>query len=483
MREHLETFLEAARERDGEGYPAFIEREFRRYLECGLLARGFARVRCEACGFERLVAFSCKGRLCPSCVGRRMADIAAYLVDDLLPAAPYRQWVLTFPWVLRFRLAVDRPLFSNLLGAFLRTVFAWQRRRGRALGIRDGQTGAVTFVQRFGGALNLNPHLHSLVPDGLFVPDGDGDAPLAFVPLPAPTTVEIEALTWKIARRLTAVVERRCSDECETAAMLERTVAALQDTLARAVEPPLPDSGLGLLGVDPPPAGTPLCAKVAGFSLHAARVVGAADRAGLERLCRYGLRAPFSQERLSLRGDGRVLYHLRRPWPNEHGVTCLLLEPAELLRRLAALVPAPYTNMVRYHGIFAGRSQWRARLPAPPRVEAESECGSRTEPEGDGAAAASPVGIDSESRPRRRPLPWAQLLKRVFFIDALTCPRCRQAMVVLALISDPQVVRKILQHLGLPADVPPVAPAAPPCRDEPLFKECIDGGAAPRSPP
>jgi hypothetical protein len=166
VREHLETFLEAARERDGEGYPAFIEREFRRYLDCGILARGFARVRCPECGFERLVAFSCTGRLCPSCVGRRMADTAAYLVDDLLPEAPYRQWVLTFPWVLRCRLAVDRPFFSALLGAYLRTVLAWQRRRGRALGIRDGQTGAVTFVQRFGGALNLNPHLHSLVPDG-----------------------------------------------------------------------------------------------------------------------------------------------------------------------------------------------------------------------------------------------------------------------------------------------------------------------------
>ena len=121
VRDHLETFLEEPRQRDGDAYPAFIEREFRRYLDCGLLARGFARLRCPQCGFERLVAFSCKGRLCPSCVGRRMADIAAYLVDDLLPEAPYRQWVLTFPWVLRYRLAVDRPLFSKLLGVFLRT--------------------------------------------------------------------------------------------------------------------------------------------------------------------------------------------------------------------------------------------------------------------------------------------------------------------------------------------------------------------------
>jgi hypothetical protein len=77
VREHLADFLEAARSRDGEGYPRFIEHEFRRYLACGILARGFARLRCPGCGFGHLVAFSCKGRLCPSCTGRRMADIAA----------------------------------------------------------------------------------------------------------------------------------------------------------------------------------------------------------------------------------------------------------------------------------------------------------------------------------------------------------------------------------------------------------------------
>ena len=187
VRDHLETFLEEPRQRDGHGYPIFLEREFRRHLDCGLLQRGFARLRCPECHFERLVAFSCKGRLCPSCMGRRMADIAAYLVDDLLPEAPYRQWVLTFPWSLRFRLAVDRALFGKLLGVFLRSVFAWQRRRGRALGIRAGETGSVSFVQRFGGALNLNPHVHSLLPDGLFVPGPTSDEPLAFVPLPEPS--------------------------------------------------------------------------------------------------------------------------------------------------------------------------------------------------------------------------------------------------------------------------------------------------------
>jgi hypothetical protein len=70
VRDGLETFLAAARERSehGRGLPAFVERELRAYLDCGLLARGFARVRCPDCGFERLVAFSCKAHVCPSCV-------------------------------------------------------------------------------------------------------------------------------------------------------------------------------------------------------------------------------------------------------------------------------------------------------------------------------------------------------------------------------------------------------------------------------
>jgi len=187
VREHLETFLARGHRGDGEGYPRFIEKEFRRYLDCGLLCHGFARLRCPSCGHENLIAFSCKGRLCPSCMGRRTAEIAASLVDQLLPEAGYRQWVLTFPWSLRFPLAVDRDLLARLTRAFLCTLFSWQRRRGRAVGMRDGRTGAVNFVQRFGGALNLHPHLHSILPDGLFVPGPQGR--LTFTPLPAPTTL------------------------------------------------------------------------------------------------------------------------------------------------------------------------------------------------------------------------------------------------------------------------------------------------------
>jgi hypothetical protein len=94
---HLETFLAQTAGEDGEpGLPRFIEREFEAYLRCGILAHGFARVRCTRCPFERLVPFSCKGRgFCPSCGSRRMTERAAHLVEAVLPRVPVRQWVLT----------------------------------------------------------------------------------------------------------------------------------------------------------------------------------------------------------------------------------------------------------------------------------------------------------------------------------------------------------------------------------------------------
>ena len=160
VRTHLDRFLaETAAASDGAGVPRFIEREFRDFLGCGVLARGFARVRCDACRFERLVPFSCKTRaVCPSCGGRRMAEQAAHLVEAVLPTVPVRQWVLTVPHRLRYRLAFDHALCRAVLGVFIRAVLGWYRRRGRRAGVPDGQSGTVTVVQRFGSGLELNVH-------------------------------------------------------------------------------------------------------------------------------------------------------------------------------------------------------------------------------------------------------------------------------------------------------------------------------------
>ncbi len=145
---HLETFLEHC-QRDGHFLPAHVEGELRRFLDCGILARGFCRLVCEKCEKERVVAFSCKGHLCPSCHGRRMNETAAILVDRVLPHVPVRQWVLSLPIQLRYRLAYDKSLCSAVLGIFLRAVSSWYRRRARQMGFVDGKTGTVTDTALF----------------------------------------------------------------------------------------------------------------------------------------------------------------------------------------------------------------------------------------------------------------------------------------------------------------------------------------------
>jgi hypothetical protein len=132
-----------------------VEQEFRDFLTCGVLAHGFARLRCTDCALERLVPFSCRGRgFCPSCGGRRMTESAARLVDEVLPRVPVRQWVLSLPHRLRYLLAWDHTRARAVLGVSARVLLGFHRHRARRYGIRDGRSGCVTVIQRFGGGLN-----------------------------------------------------------------------------------------------------------------------------------------------------------------------------------------------------------------------------------------------------------------------------------------------------------------------------------------
>ena len=127
--EHFETWLDlaSAGQFDGQGdhhTPApYVEKALRKYLECGIFAHGFARARCDDCGHDYLVAFSCKGRsVCPSCNARRMAQAAAHLCDHVFPQLPVRQWVLSVPKRLRYYLQRDKGALNGALRIFLRVV-------------------------------------------------------------------------------------------------------------------------------------------------------------------------------------------------------------------------------------------------------------------------------------------------------------------------------------------------------------------------
>ncbi len=358
--------------------------------------------------------------------------------------APYRQWVFSFPWRIRVALAADTRLLSQVLGVCLRKVFAFQRRKARRLGISAPQTLAVCFVQRFGSLLSLNPHGHAVVPDGVFARDPSGG--VRFAPLPAPTDDELQAVALAIVKgilRLLARAAERARDE-DDVAMMQALAEAAQVTSAAAR-----NHRDHLDGTRRPARPAALIRTDLGlFSIHADTDVAAHDRAGLERLVRYGARPAFPHKRLSTTPSGKVCYRLRKAYYT--GQTEVVLEPVAFLRRLAALVPPRGQHQVRYYGALAARSQHRDHVVGWGL---------------DGAVVPEArAGDDTEAPPRSRyRQAWAQLLARVFEHQVLLCPRCQGPRTIIAAFTDKAVAATILEHLGLPTDLPVMQGArAPP---------------------
>ena len=262
-------------------------------------------------------------------------------------------------------------------------------------------TGAVTLIQRFGSALNLNVHFHLLVLDGVYRRSGEGR--LVFVPVPVPSVGELQQLVQQIATRVGRSLER--------AGLIMRDIENAYLAFDPAEEPPMH----GLLGSSisyriatgpregqkvftlqtlpaEPDAPRPEVAESSGFSLHAGLAAKPSQRDKLERLTRYVSRPPVATGRLALTGSGQVRYTLKTPYRD--GTTHVIFEPEDFIARLAALVPKPRAHLTRYHGVFAPASPDRAQIvPGARAVAGRSE------------AAA----ID-----RQRGMSWAQRLKRVF---------------------------------------------------------------------
>ena len=161
-----------------------------RFLDCGLLEHGFARVRCRACRAEFLVAFRCKGRhFCPSCHARRLAEWSLWLDERLLAPVPHRQVVLTLPKRLRAYFLHDQRRLGLLSQVAARTLRTYVQ---ATLGEREAVPGVIACVQTFGSLAHVHPHLHVLITDGAFRRDG------TFVPLPTPEPAVLEE-AWRRA--------------------------------------------------------------------------------------------------------------------------------------------------------------------------------------------------------------------------------------------------------------------------------------------
>ena len=192
--------------------------------------------------------------------------------------------------------------------------------------------------------------------EGVFATAPDGTT--RFDPAPPPTDHDVARLLATIRTRILRLLRRRGvlaadgSDDVEVdpLAVDAPVLAQLSAAAVRGRSAFGDRAGTPVLRVghapDAPWVWTvgPRHAHLERFDLHADRDVRAEDRLGLERLCRYLLRPPLAQERLSRLADGRVVCTLRHPWHD--GTRHLIFTPHEFLERLAAITPRPHINLL-----------------------------------------------------------------------------------------------------------------------------------------
>jgi hypothetical protein len=303
--ENLETFLQRQRQRS-RIVPRFLERDLHSFLECEILAHGFVRVHRDACGTDRVILYSCKSMaFCPDCGGRRMAETAAPLVDHVFSEVPVRQWVLSVPFLLRYRLTYDASLARDVLQIFVRTVFSSIRRRaGIPASNRKARCGAVAFIRRFSDALNLDPHFHVIALGGIYLNTLDGE-PL-FRRVDPPTDAEVTRVAERVRRRVARLMDRRGiasrtdPDEDDTLRRDEPLLAALYSAsisgrtitvscACRRTVRVVDEYDFGNVTV----ISGRCCASTEGFSIHPGVCVPARDRFRLEHLLRYAARPRF----------------------------------------------------------------------------------------------------------------------------------------------------------------------------------------------
>jgi hypothetical protein len=444
---HLATFIDE-RERELCPLPKYVRDELEAYLHCGIHHYGFLRVRCPKgdCGFEHAVPFSCKKRaFCSSCFAKRAAEIEEHLTEDLLPRVPYRQYVLTFPHSLRYRLAWDGDLLAVIHKAVIDRIYRFIR---DSLSIKfkrkDLRPGSVSFIQRCGSLLNLNLHFHLLVMDGAYICRENKRS--FFHKIPDPSDQDIAELLESIIEAVELCLHKRglLDDESEIPEELKSIEAASRASVAQKIAfgerrgQRVRRIGFRREG-DALEFKGPQCIALAGFSLHAARRVGSEERRNLSQLINYMARPPIAEARLEKTPSGDILYKLKEPWND--GTAGIQLSPSELIEKLIALIPPRSSPLVRYGGVFAPNFKRRDEIILVPGRRKRK-------------VSLKPGGAEKSEKSQVTSGSWARLLKRVFAIDVSRCPRCKSELEIIAAVLDPKQIARYLKHTGMPAAPP-----------------------------
>ena len=305
--EKVKAMWEERFERSHGFWRGFLDDIVARFLDCGVLECGFARVFCDHCKDEYLLPYSCKCRgFCPSCNAKRAAAFVALLKDELLQDVCHAQWVFTIPKMLRPYFLYHRELLGQLCRAAYETV---KELMTAAVQDEDIRPGMVTVIQTFSDNLRWNPHAHALATRGGWNAQGQ------WIPVPYIDPHAAELLfRHKIFQLL------------KTQGLLS-------------------DERIELL----------MSWKHTGFSIDNSVTVYPSDELGLERLARYMIRSPVSLQRLNyIPETQQVLYQSNKGQDHEDSE---ILDSMEFLARVLMHVPDLNKPYIRYSGIYSNRTQ------------------------------------------------------------------------------------------------------------------------------
>ena len=443
---HIDAYFTEI-EAQGQRIPKYVRNEFEGFLKCGILAHGFVRIGCSDCKSERMVAFSCKKRgFCSSCGARRQAELVDYLSEKVFVDVPVRQYVLSLPFEVRYWFACSGKLMGECYRIFAHEVERQLCKKSTAVKARSG---TVAVLQRFSSDLSLNPHIHLLAPDGVFISKTTGRE--KFEAVSAISDEQVQLLTERVSAKIIRLLVRRkyiVEEEVSAEAQQEKifedapwvTENIKASTVYRIAHGPRAGQQVRKLGIvrdsesknaDHSDRG-PRCSEARGFSLHCNSV--AKDKAALQKLASYIARPAISTERLTLQDSGDLIYRLKKMWRN--GVEAVALSPYEFLERLVALIPPFYSHTTRYSGVYGPAARNRNQVTLERIV-------------GPNKKTSNPHARGKNAR-----IAWAQLLKKVFRFDLTVCLRCGGPTRLIGTVFSKSGISKILDHLGLESGPP-----------------------------
>ncbi len=363
-----------------------VDETVEKYLKCGIPKYGFARIKCTQCGKEYLLSFSCKSRLCSSCMTKSMLQFQNYIIEDIILKGPHRHMVFCLPKILRGGFIRNREFLNDLSRIVWRTLKEFMRQTLQ----KEGVPGSIQIIQTHGNLLNLNPHIHTITSDGIFTSKG------MFYCMPA--------YSDKARKYLQMLFEKKV---CRF--VLENNLATAEN-INRILKQ-----------------------EHTGFSVYIDTRINFTkyhpeQESRVSHILRYISKSFYSQEKVVYTpGSDKVLYKgaYHKGLKRNFGY----FTHTDFIASLTAHIPNRYQKYINYYGYYSSKNR-----------------GMRNRKQGNDKVIAISMATEQQRAYKKK---WAQLIHQVFEVDPLECPACGGRMKIIAYIDRQDVIKKILKHLNL----------------------------------